>query len=148
MQSMCCLYPYFISGNQIKKSNITSATLVLSSSPARSAVSIISKHDTGCPVILAFMLLQTSGTGMKSWCQYSVLVTLLHIYHPAARLSSIFEHSQNPAGDLYVHLVLAKHLSSTAFLYGWVLTDKLTEQIHPCLVKGTRKDLRAPRSMH
>lgn len=64
------------------------------------------------------MLLEALDFVLKFWSQYFALVTLLHNYRPTAGISSVFQHSQNPLGDIYVHLVLAKYLSSSDFPYG------------------------------
>lgn len=57
VQNSYCFYPYFIPDNQINKSKISFATLVLASSPANSAVSVIIKDNIDCTVISGFMLL-------------------------------------------------------------------------------------------
>lgn len=90
VQSFYCFYPYIIPSNQINKSKISFATLVLSSSPANCTVSVINMHNIGCMVILGFMLLKASGFVLEFRSQYFVLVTLLHNYRTTAGVSSVF----------------------------------------------------------
>lgn len=118
VQGTYCFYLYCVPGNQINKSEITFATLVLCSFPAYSAVSVIIKHDIGCPLISGFMLLKAVSFLLKFWFQYFVLLALIQNYCPTAGVSSVFQHRQNTVGDLYVHLVLAKSLPSSDFLNG------------------------------
>lgn len=107
-QGTYCFHPYCVPGNQINESKITFSTLVLCSFPANSSVSVINKHDIGCTLISGFMLLKALGFLLKFWFQYFMVLTLLQSCCPTAWVSSVFQHSHNPVGDLCMHLVLAK----------------------------------------